>query len=90
MWADADCLVSQIVLPALFVGLALLFSLTVPPFGQYPPLQLSPALYGSQVSFFRWAQSTAGGRLWAGDGVATVTVLTCHPTVKMPLGTPSG
>lgn len=45
-------LFAQIVLPALFVGLALLFSLTVPPFGQYPPLQLSPALYGSQVSFF--------------------------------------
>ncbi|KAK7803894.1 hypothetical protein U0070_020111 [Myodes glareolus] len=45
-------LFAQIVLPALFVGLALLFSLIVPPFGQYPPLQLSPAMYGPQVSFF--------------------------------------
>ncbi|XP_059108000.1 phospholipid-transporting ATPase ABCA7 [Peromyscus eremicus] len=45
-------LFAQIVLPALFVGLALLFSLIVPPFGEYPPLQLSPAMYGPQVSFF--------------------------------------
>ncbi|XP_052020849.1 phospholipid-transporting ATPase ABCA7 isoform X3 [Apodemus sylvaticus] len=45
-------LFAQIVLPALFVGLALFFSLIVPPFGQYPALQLSPAMYGPQVSFF--------------------------------------
>ncbi|XP_017450204.1 ATP-binding cassette sub-family A member 7 isoform X3 [Rattus norvegicus] len=45
-------LFAQIVLPALFVGLALFFTLIVPPFGQYPPLQLSPAMYGPQVSFF--------------------------------------
>ncbi|XP_048197750.1 phospholipid-transporting ATPase ABCA7 isoform X2 [Perognathus longimembris pacificus] len=45
-------LFAQIVLPALFVGLALLFSLIVPPFGHYPPLRLSPAMYGAQVSFF--------------------------------------
>lgn len=56
----ADSLVPQIVLPALFVGLALLFSLIVPPFGQYPPLQLSPAMYGPQVSFFRWVLGTVG------------------------------
>lgn len=61
----ADRIVPQIVLPALFVGLALFFSLIVPPFGQYPPLQLSPAMYGPQVSFFRWVldseQVTLGG-----------------------------
>ncbi|XP_037680076.1 phospholipid-transporting ATPase ABCA7 isoform X3 [Choloepus didactylus] len=45
-------LFAQIVLPALFVGLALLFSLIVPPFGHYPALRLSPAMYGAQVSFF--------------------------------------
>lgn len=55
---DADRIVPQIVLPALFVGLALFFSLIVPPFGQYPPLQLSPAMYGPQVSFFRWVLGT--------------------------------
>ncbi|XP_062967298.1 phospholipid-transporting ATPase ABCA7 [Cynocephalus volans] len=42
----------QIVLPALFVGLALVFSLIVPPFGHYPALRLSPTMYGAQVSFF--------------------------------------
>ncbi|XP_010842945.1 PREDICTED: ATP-binding cassette sub-family A member 7 [Bison bison bison] len=45
-------LFAQIVLPALFVGLALVFSLIAPPFGYYPALQLSPSMYGSQVSFF--------------------------------------
>ncbi|KAM9095067.1 phospholipid-transporting ATPase ABCA7 isoform 8-T9 [Sarcophilus harrisii] len=45
-------LFAQIVLPAFFVGLALFFSLIVPPFGHYPPLELHPAMYGSQVSFF--------------------------------------
>ncbi|XP_045656151.1 phospholipid-transporting ATPase ABCA7 isoform X2 [Ursus americanus] len=45
-------LFAQIVLPALFVGLALVFSLIVPPFGYYPALQLSPGMYGAQVSFF--------------------------------------
>nr|KAF6400151.1 ATP binding cassette subfamily A member 7 [Rousettus aegyptiacus] len=45
-------LFAQIVLPALFVGLGLAFSLIVPPFGYYPSLRLSPSLYGDQVSFF--------------------------------------
>ncbi|KFO28911.1 ATP-binding cassette sub-family A member 7 [Fukomys damarensis] len=45
-------LFAQIVLPALFVGLALVFSLIVPPFGQYPALRLRPAMYGAHVSFF--------------------------------------
>ncbi|XP_054548976.1 phospholipid-transporting ATPase ABCA7 isoform X1 [Talpa occidentalis] len=45
-------LFAQIILPALFVGLALTFSLIVPPFGYYPALQLSPSMYGAQVSFF--------------------------------------
>ncbi|XP_070271734.1 phospholipid-transporting ATPase ABCA7 isoform X3 [Myotis yumanensis] len=45
-------LFSQILLPALFVALALMFSLIVPPFQYYPALQLSPSMYGAQVSFF--------------------------------------
>ena len=40
-----DGLALQIVLPALFVGLALVFSLIAPPFGYYPALQLSPSMY---------------------------------------------
>ncbi|NXU17168.1 ABCA1 protein, partial [Pardalotus punctatus] len=42
----------QIVLPAVFVCIALLFSLIVPPFGKYPPLQLQPWMYGQQFTFF--------------------------------------
>ncbi|XP_074193488.1 phospholipid-transporting ATPase ABCA7 isoform X2 [Rhinolophus sinicus] len=45
-------LFAQIVLPALIVGLALVFSLIVPPFGYYPALRLSPSMYGAQMSFF--------------------------------------
>lgn len=60
------------VLPALFVGLALAFSLIVPPFGHYPALRLSPTMYGAQVSFFRWVRvvGVAGGP-GAGDAVLT-------------------
>ena len=60
----ADGLALQIVLPALFVGLALVFSLIAPPFGYYPALRLSPSMYGSHVSFFRWVQRR--GAWWGG------------------------
>lgn len=63
----ADGPVLQIVLPALFVGLALVFSLIVPPFGHYPALRLSPSMYGAQVSFFRWVE-TRGAWSPAGQG----------------------
>ncbi|XP_068276846.1 phospholipid-transporting ATPase ABCA7 [Nyctibius grandis] len=43
---------AQIVLPAVFVCVALLFSLVVPPFGVYPPLRLQPRMYGQQFTFF--------------------------------------
>ncbi|XP_064353466.1 phospholipid-transporting ATPase ABCA7 isoform X1 [Dromaius novaehollandiae] len=43
---------AQIVLPAVFVCIALLFSLIVPPFGRYPPLRLEPWMYGQQFTFF--------------------------------------
>ncbi|NXH41285.1 ABCA1 protein, partial [Dicaeum eximium] len=48
---------AQIVLPAVFVCIALLFSLIVPPFGKYPPLQLQPWMYGQQFTFFRCVPS---------------------------------
>ncbi|XP_048415909.1 phospholipid-transporting ATPase ABCA1-like [Stegostoma tigrinum] len=44
-------LFAQIVLPALFVFIALFFSMIVPPFGKYPPLELSPWMYGEQYTF---------------------------------------
>ncbi|XP_050571637.1 phospholipid-transporting ATPase ABCA7 [Cygnus atratus] len=43
---------AQIVLPAVFICIALLFSLIVPPFGKYPPLRLEPWMYGHQFTFF--------------------------------------
>lgn len=64
--AGADRRLPQMVLPALFVGLALVFSRIVPPAGHYPALQLSPAMYGAQVSFFRWVQGPGPGAGRAG------------------------
>ncbi|XP_061418243.1 phospholipid-transporting ATPase ABCA1-like isoform X5 [Lethenteron reissneri] len=43
--------VAQIILPAVFVCLALVFSLIIPPFGKYPMLQLQPWMYGEQYTF---------------------------------------
>uniref|UniRef100_A0A671URS7 ATP-binding cassette, sub-family A (ABC1), member 1A n=1 Tax=Sparus aurata TaxID=8175 RepID=A0A671URS7_SPAAU len=43
--------VFQIVLPAVFVCIALVFSLIVPPFGKYPSLALDPGMYGEQFTF---------------------------------------
>lgn len=87
----ADGLALQIVLPALFVGLALVFSLIAPPFGYYPALRLSPSMYGSQVSFFRWVQRR--GAWWGGPGPVGIA-LTLHPlhaamTLQGTLNTPA-
>ncbi|KAJ8278009.1 hypothetical protein GJAV_G00082740 [Gymnothorax javanicus] len=43
---------AQIVLPAAFVLLSLVFTLAIPPFGEYPSLTLSPWMYGRQFTFF--------------------------------------
>ncbi|XP_053447493.1 retinal-specific phospholipid-transporting ATPase ABCA4 isoform X1 [Nycticebus coucang] len=43
---------AQIVLPATFVFLALMLSIIVPPFGEYPALTLHPWMYGQQYTFF--------------------------------------
>ncbi|CAN9502757.1 unnamed protein product [Ophioblennius macclurei] len=42
---------AQIVLPASFVLIALVFTMIVPPFGEYPSLTLSPWMYGQQFTF---------------------------------------
>lgn len=44
----------QIVLPATFVLIALIFTTIVPPFGEYPSLTLTPWMYGPQLTFFRF------------------------------------
>ncbi|KAM6217102.1 retinal-specific phospholipid-transporting ATPase ABCA4 [Rhynchocyon petersi] len=43
---------AQIVLPATFVLLALMLSIIIPPFGEYPALTLHPWIYGQQYTFF--------------------------------------
>ncbi|KAG9351082.1 hypothetical protein JZ751_024972, partial [Albula glossodonta] len=43
---------AQIVLPANFVLLAMVFTLVIPPFGEYPSLNLNPWMYGRQFTFF--------------------------------------
>ncbi|MGH0142230.1 UNVERIFIED_CONTAM: hypothetical protein FKN15_019870 [Acipenser sinensis] len=42
---------SDIVLPAVFVCIALVFSLIVPSFGKHPSLELQPWMYGEQYTF---------------------------------------
>uniref|UniRef100_A0A672P8P1 ATP binding cassette subfamily A member 4 n=1 Tax=Sinocyclocheilus grahami TaxID=75366 RepID=A0A672P8P1_SINGR len=42
---------AQIVLPASFVLIALVFTMIVPPFGEYPSLTLTPWMYGPQFTF---------------------------------------
>ncbi|XP_057573896.1 retinal-specific phospholipid-transporting ATPase ABCA4 [Hippopotamus amphibius kiboko] len=47
---------AQIVLPATFVFLALMLSIIIPPFGEYPALTLHPWMYGHQYTFFSMDQ----------------------------------
>lgn len=54
----------QIVLPAVFVCIALVFSLIVPPFGKYPSLALEPSMYEEQFSFFRYMLPPTNLSLW--------------------------
>ncbi|XP_074544605.1 retinal-specific phospholipid-transporting ATPase ABCA4-like [Halichoeres trimaculatus] len=42
---------AQIVLPASFVLIALVFTMIIPPFGEYPSLTLTPWMYGQQFTF---------------------------------------
>uniref|UniRef100_A0A3Q3WL83 ABC transporter domain-containing protein n=1 Tax=Mola mola TaxID=94237 RepID=A0A3Q3WL83_MOLML len=46
-------LIAQVVLPAVFVCLALIFSLIIPPFSEFPKLELQPWMYGlPQTTFY--------------------------------------
>ncbi|XP_059941358.1 retinal-specific phospholipid-transporting ATPase ABCA4 [Mesoplodon densirostris] len=47
---------AQIVLPSTFVFLALMLSIIIPPFGEYPALTLHPWMYGQQYTFFSMDQ----------------------------------
>lgn len=55
----------------MFVCIALVFSLIVPPFGKYPSLELQPWMYNEQYTFVRYvfALDTQGERrAWANQG----------------------
>ncbi|XP_075891700.1 phospholipid-transporting ATPase ABCA1 [Nelusetta ayraudi] len=46
-------IIAQVVLPALFVCLALIFSLIIPPFSEFPSVELQPWMYGlPQTTFY--------------------------------------
>ncbi|XP_073763802.1 phospholipid-transporting ATPase ABCA1 isoform X1 [Danio rerio] len=45
-------IIAQVVMPAFFVCLALIFSLIVPPFNEYPSLELQPWMYGAPQNTF--------------------------------------
>ncbi|KAM9449520.1 phospholipid-transporting ATPase ABCA1 isoform 1-T2 [Clarias gariepinus] len=51
-------IIAQVVLPALFVCLSLIFSLIIPPFVEYPNLELQPWMYGKPQNTFYSADRT--------------------------------
>lgn len=63
----------QIVLPASFVLIALIFTTIVPPFGEYPSLTVTPWMYGQQFTFFRSDITTNHH-----DGLLFITLLIVH------------
>lgn len=59
-WLWYHIYVTQVILPAAFVCLSLIFSVIVPPFAEYPNLELQPWMYGlPQTTFYRWATETS-------------------------------
>uniref|UniRef100_A0A3B4E2I9 P-type phospholipid transporter n=1 Tax=Pygocentrus nattereri TaxID=42514 RepID=A0A3B4E2I9_PYGNA len=52
-------IIAQVVLPAFFVCLSLIFSLIVPPFVEYPSLELQPWMYGKPQNTFYSADEPA-------------------------------
>uniref|UniRef100_A0A4W6FFI7 ATP binding cassette subfamily A member 4 n=1 Tax=Lates calcarifer TaxID=8187 RepID=A0A4W6FFI7_LATCA len=61
---------AQIIFPASFVLIALIFTMIVPPFGEYPSLTLTPWMYGQQFTFFR-SDLTTNARLLNSPGLGT-------------------
>uniref|UniRef100_A0A8C7T2V0 P-type phospholipid transporter n=1 Tax=Oncorhynchus mykiss TaxID=8022 RepID=A0A8C7T2V0_ONCMY len=46
-------IIAQVILPAVFVCLSLIFSVIIPPFAEYPNLELQPWMYGlPQTTFY--------------------------------------
>ncbi|XP_031439935.1 retinal-specific phospholipid-transporting ATPase ABCA4-like isoform X2 [Clupea harengus] len=58
---------AQIVLPASFVFVALMLTMIVPPFGEYPSLTLTPWMYGRQFTFFSNERAQDAGMRYFAD-----------------------
>uniref|UniRef100_A0AAR2KLF0 P-type phospholipid transporter n=1 Tax=Pygocentrus nattereri TaxID=42514 RepID=A0AAR2KLF0_PYGNA len=79
---------AQIVLPASFVLVSLMFTLIVPPFGEYPSLTLSPWMYGRQFTFFSNEQTEMADMKYFADVLLNRpgfgTRLSCLPSREYP------
>ncbi|XP_068781238.1 phospholipid-transporting ATPase ABCA1-like isoform X1 [Struthio camelus] len=77
---------AQIVLPAIFVCIALMFSLIIPPFGKYPSLELQPWMYDEQYTFIRDTPCTAGQKEWTTASVpdSVLDILKGNWTMENP------
>lgn len=63
----------QVVLPAVFVCLALVFSLIVPPFSEFPSLELQPWMYDlPQTTFYRSDRHGVTSPRYRGDFAAVI------------------
>uniref|UniRef100_A0A8C0RI66 P-type phospholipid transporter n=1 Tax=Canis lupus familiaris TaxID=9615 RepID=A0A8C0RI66_CANLF len=86
---------AQIVLPATFVFLALMLSIIVPPFGEYPALILHPWMYGQQYTFFSLDQPGSEQLAALADvllnkpGFGNLPAHPCPTINSCPWGTPS-
>uniref|UniRef100_A0A7N9AR62 P-type phospholipid transporter n=1 Tax=Mastacembelus armatus TaxID=205130 RepID=A0A7N9AR62_9TELE len=83
-------LIAQVVLPAVFVFLSLIFSLITPPFSEYPSLELQPWMYGlPQTTFFRYvAVSQVVETLVNNPGFGTRCMID-NPIPKLPCSSSS-
>ena len=45
--------IAQVIVPAGFIALALVFTLIIPQVRNYPPLELQPWMYGDTNTFYR-------------------------------------
>uniref|UniRef100_A0A8C2KTR9 ABC transporter domain-containing protein n=1 Tax=Cyprinus carpio TaxID=7962 RepID=A0A8C2KTR9_CYPCA len=69
-------IIAQVVMPAFFVCLALIFSLIVPPFVEYPNLELQPWMYGAPQNTFYSFDDPAVDQV---ERVTNALKLPCNP-----------
>uniref|UniRef100_A0A8C1VAN2 ABC transporter domain-containing protein n=1 Tax=Cyprinus carpio TaxID=7962 RepID=A0A8C1VAN2_CYPCA len=85
-------IIAQVVMPAFFVCLALIFSLIVPPFVEYPNLELQPWMYGAPQNTFysNDAENTrVTNALLSSPGFGT-RCMSSNPIPKLPCNPAGG